>query len=182
VVGPFPPLELAKCPVLRPGKSTHTSAPPRFGKCLTHVSKLCTALVRAGRRRPPHFTTLGSSSETRPESYKGPQLDFFLERSLVAGNPGYPVSFDSGVTREQMTKICPIGMSDEVETLPKGWTMLQCAKCHLIFALPPLKGDSTRKLADEQLRKELLRHVQESHQEDFSQAAARIVREATEQK
>jgi molybdopterin-guanine dinucleotide biosynthesis protein A len=60
--------------------------------------------------------------------------------------------------------------------------MLQCAKCHLIFALPPLKGDSTRKWAEEQLRKELLRHVQESHQEDFSQAAVRIVREATEQK
>jgi uncharacterized C2H2 Zn-finger protein len=81
-----------------------------------------------------------------------------------------------------MTRIRSISMSYEVETLPKGWTMLQCAKCHLIFALPPLEGDSTRKLAEERLRKELLRHVQESHQEDFSQAAVRIVREATEQK
>ena len=73
-------------------------------------------------------------------------------------------------------------MSDEVERLPRGLTMLQCAKCHLIFALPPLEGDSTRKLADERLRIELLRHVQESHQEDFSQAAIRIVSGATEQK
>ena len=101
---------------------------------------------------------------------------------MLLAIPVTPVNFDSRATREQMTRIRSISMSYEVETLPNGCAMLQCAKCHLIFALPPLEGDSTRQLADERLRKELLRHVQESHQEDFSQAAVRIVREATERK
>ena len=65
---------------------------------------------------------------------------------------------------------------------PKGMDHVAVRQMPPDIRTPPLKGDSTRKWAEEQLRKELLRHVQESHQEDFSQAAVRIVREATEQK
>jgi hypothetical protein len=68
----------------------------------------------------------------------------------------------------------------QLETLPKGWAMQQCAKCEMVFALPPQDDTSgTKGLA--LVSKELDRHVKHSHpREDFSQAAARIVKEATE--
>jgi len=71
-------------------------------------------------------------------------------------------------------------MSHELETLPKGWSMQQCAKCHMVFALPPIE-DATGTKANGILLEEVQRHVDQNHRhEDFSQAAVRIVRQATD--
>jgi hypothetical protein len=51
----------------------------------------------------------------------------------------------------------------KLETLPTGWSMQQCAKCHMVFALPHLKGDSSRALANARITKELERHARENH-------------------
>jgi hypothetical protein len=48
-------------------------------------------------------------------------------------------------------------------TLPKGWSMQQCAKCYMVFALPHLKGDSSQVLANARIAKELARHARENH-------------------
>lgn len=57
----------------------------------------------------------------------------------------------------------PSMSSRKLEILPKGWSMQQCAKCYMVFALPQLKGDSSRVLANARITKELTRHVRESH-------------------
>lgn len=51
----------------------------------------------------------------------------------------------------------------KLEALPKGWSIQQCAKCHMVFALPPLKGDPSRVFANGRLIKELSRHNEEVH-------------------
>lgn len=72
--------------------------------------------------------------------------------------------------------------TDHLEVLPKGWSQVQCAKCKMVFALPPL-DDPSAIAANAILGKELDRHIRQTHpREDASQAAVRIVKEATEGK
>jgi hypothetical protein len=67
-----------------------------------------------------------------------------------------------------------------LEIIPEGWSQLQCAKCKMVFALPP---DGSPLAHEKILRKELDRYVEHNHpREDVNQAATRIIREAPEKR